>query len=124
MISLNLLEKIREWNNLEQFLDEKQIDIFVSVFKDYNENNFVYPTIFKRKGIPIENVYKILHYLKAKGILKVYYEAFCHECKNTNKGIYEAMSEIPEVLECNNCGGKLSFPNNIMMIYKIIKEDM
>lgn len=124
MISLNLLEKIKKWNDVEQFFDNNQIDVFMNVFKNYSENKFVYPTVFKRNGLSIEKVYMILHYLKSKGILKVYFEVFCHECKNSNGEIYNTIAEIPTDLECQNCGNKLCSLNNFIMIYKVVKEDI
>lgn len=123
-MSLNI-SSILEYAFKERGLPfDKQIN-FISFFKRFKLNSWIYPGVIKRKvNIPISDVYFLLNELEKYGILKSYFEVVCHECNKVEGEIYESIDDIPEFVVCENCDREIIAIKNAFMIFKVIKYEL
>ncbi|MBS6644528.1 MAG: hypothetical protein KH366_13195 [Clostridiaceae bacterium] len=97
---------------------------FIDVFKHYKKNKWIYPGALQRTSrIPIEKVYEVLNLLEEEQIVKSYFEIICSECKKTTAQVYHSIDEIPENYMCENCGYLGHALDNVILIFKIVKDE-
>ncbi|MFD1401941.1 hypothetical protein [Robinsoniella peoriensis] len=97
--------------------------IFLDVFKHYSAGKWVYPGALKRiTKIHINKIYNVLNLLEQADIITSYFEVICQECKKTNGIIYNSINEIPDSIECDNCGNIDAF-HNAFLIYKVNADE-
>lgn len=100
-----------------------ELDLLSKQLKWYKKGEWVYPGVLVRKlNVSADRIYKIMELLKDNNIVEVNYEFYCHECNQFKIPIYSSFIDIPEASLCEKCDTKLSFKNNIIVIYKVIDD--
>lgn len=120
----NILLKIELSISESGLLESSKMAAFIELFKRYNKGNWVYPGVIMRHlNISSEETYKLLEFLKHKGILETNYELYCHSCNTFKSKVYGTFSQIPNELYCYECDSELSIIDNIVVIYKVIHDE-
>lgn len=102
-------------------ISEEKAQNICAFISNYKVNSWVYPGVIKRKfNIDIKLVYRILNLLQKNGYVESYFEVCCKVCKRSLGDVYRSYDDIPDVLECGNCGTGTDAPQNAYMIYKVI----
>jgi hypothetical protein len=123
-MSPNLLSQIGEWIKDNNLADETTTNAFLNTLKNFSNGNYIYPGLIMRKlNLSTEKVYNLLNMLSDKYILKENYEIYCHFCSKYHHKFYEYYGDIPEYVECESCFNKLVRSQNVVVIYKVIKDD-
>lgn len=90
-------------------LEEKKypinIDKFIEFMGRYSSNAWVYPAVLRRElKIDMKMVYQLLEVCRELGLLKQYLELYCPNCQRYSGYRYETLSDLPEEIECQQCG--------------------
>lgn len=84
---------------------------------------WIYPGALKREtGIDIRTIYKVLHLLEKKSIVRPYIELQCPRCGKTTGSVYQTISEIPDDAVCPHCENDIGNINNYIVIFREITE--
>lgn len=95
-------------------------DDVISLLKLFKKNDFIYPSLIKRKiKISNKNIYDILRVLEKNKVIKAYYEYFCYHCNTSYNTLFELYSSLPDKVICNNCESELIL-DNIKVVFKVI----
>ena len=82
----------------------KNIDsiALTNFFKNYRKNMWIYPGVLKRKfSLSIPEIYDFLSELEKQGILQIYYELYCSNCKKF-MGTVRFFNDLPETFKCDS----------------------
>ena len=96
----------------------KRICAFIS---NYKTGSWIYPGVIRRRfNMDIKLVYRILNLLQKNGYIESYFEVCCRKCKRSLGDVYRNYDDIPDTLECGNCGVETNAPQNAYIIYKVM----
>lgn len=103
--------------------DEKQVLDMLS-FIDKFKGIYLYPRVIKRKfNIDMIKVYEILNQLVRYNILSLAFEIYCNECDKFQNDVYDSLNEILKNITCEYCGKDIDFNKDIIVIYKVCKNE-
>lgn len=123
-MSPNILLQIEKWIKESDLLNEREITKFIAKIRSLKKGKFILPgSIMSSINLSMDKAYRIFELLKEKGIIVENYELYCHECDKYNVGRYEHYTDIPETVECGWCRERLERKSNVIVIYKVIKDD-
>ena len=123
-MSLNISMKIEEALSKNFLLDDIKKQEILKFLLKYKVGHFLYASVLTRKfKLPPREVYLFLKELEKNEIVKSYYQIYCKTCDKKVHGLYETINEIPEIIECNECGEEISGIENSYVIYKVVKTD-
>lgn len=99
------------------------VESFVDFFKNYRRNMWIYPGTLKRKfPLSFSQIYNFLSSLEKQDILESYYELYCPNCSHS-MGLVRFFNELPETFSCDECEDELITLENILLVYKVIRDD-
>ena len=107
-------------NKLNNAVDVPSI---LDYLRHYHKNMWIYPGALKRRfSLELSEVYDFLSELERQKILKSYYELYCSQCQKS-MGTVELFNELPEFFECELCHAQLPTLENVVLVYKVIRDD-
>lgn len=101
-------------------LNAIQQEKLLNILKLYKSGTWIYPGVLARKTkISIKETYKLLNELEEADIVSSYFEIICSKCSKTIGNVYKGINDIPEEVDCENCGDVISGLDNAFLIYKV-----
>lgn len=99
------------------------VSAILDFFKHYRKNMWIYPEALKRRfSLELPEIYKFLVELEKQNVLKSYYELCCSQCQKS-MGSVVLFDELPDFCECESCHAQLSILENVILTYKVIRDD-
>ncbi len=114
------------WNEISRtiHISEQDIDNIKRIFRDYKINDYIYVGVFKQAiSVDIKTALSILNILKKHGFLEMNYGYYCFDCERPCSPIYETYGKLPLNVYCEYCERELTFTNNSILLYKVIKTN-
>lgn len=121
---LNVSQAI--WNEISStiYVEKKSIEKLKKLFKHYNLNDYIYIGVIKRAiSVDAKTALSILNTLKEHGFVEMNYGYYCFDCERTCSTIYETYGRLPLRVYCDYCERELTFTNNSILLYKVIKTN-
>lgn len=110
------LANIRTTLNEHRFLTSAEISSVCDLLHMYRIGMWLYPGVIARRvPLSIENTYALTDLLTQMGYIKSYYELYCNNCQKATGMVFETLTEMPEIFECELCHSSMcSIQNSII----------
>ena len=84
------------------------------------KEGIIYPGALRKEcKMSIEEIYKVLHALSKKGLLREVLELWCPQCRNAMGAVYETISDVPDEIVCPVCRDRVRFPlEHALVVYR------
>ena len=56
-------------------------------------------------------------------VLSLAFEIYCSGCDKFQNEVYDSLNEIPRDINCEYCGDDIDFNKDIIVVYKVIKNE-
>ena len=91
----------------------------------FKVGKIIYPATLKTKlNIEILVAYKILDDVAKLGYITPVFEVYCSKCQESNNVIVKNIVDFNEQIgNCNECNHELSFLDDTIRLYRVIKDD-
>lgn len=101
-------------------LNPEKLEKFLSIIQPYKKGEYIYPgTLIRQLNIPMAQAYAILETIKELGFVSINYEVYCFKCNKFTGHVFETISQLPEYIECEECGKELNPLNDSIVVYKV-----
>lgn len=124
-MSPNILLNVKKNLLKVSIINEKRIDILIDNMKSWYIGKIIYPSQVKSMLlINYSEVYGILEIIKDLGIIKYNYEVYCNKCeKFVETPILDSLNQFPKNLYCDDGRHKLNPINDVILIFKVIRDE-
>ena len=117
------LANIRTTLNEHRFLTRAAISSVCDLLHMYRIGMWLYPGVIARRvPLSIENTYALTDLLTQMGYIKSYYELYCNNCQKATGMVFETLTEMPEIFECELCHSSMCSIQNSILVFKVINE--
>lgn len=114
--------KIRENTNIKKLSPQKK-DKILKVLSTFKVGNVLYPgMIIRHTGMKMKNAYLLLDEIENMQIIEKAYEIYCPKCQKSTGDIFNSLNDVPHELNCEVCEHEFSFPDGLLVVYRVIKE--
>ena len=102
---------------------EKEIEDIIGFIESF-KGIYLYPRVLRRKfNIDMAKAYEILNELVRIGVLRLAFEIYCSDCDKFQNAVYDSLNEIPKNITCEYCGHDIDFNKDIIVIYKVNRNE-
>lgn len=92
-------------------------------FYSLKVDDCIYPGQIKSKFVmDVKDVYVLLEELKHEGYLEYLFEIYCFECNKSTGLFIDSLSDFKADTYCDFCNHELNVMDNIIVLYKVVKN--
>lgn len=110
--------------NLKEHLETEKLEKLQSLFKFYRQGQYIYPGVLIRHlNISMKKAYQILEAVRELGFIAPNYEVYCFSCSKFTGFSFETIGQLPEYIECEECGKELDPLEESVVVYKVLTDE-